>query len=159
MNIKLLMPLILLAVVGFPLKAFGHAVETNYILENSKNVKFTTTFSTGEPLQNAKVSIYSPNHPDVPAIETTTNEKGEFTFVPDPKTQGDWEVSIKKEGHADYLTVPVNPQGVELNQISAAPQRSIPQGTMLVSAVVLAGGLSTAAMSARRQRSARNLNN
>ncbi|NJM95778.1 MAG: carboxypeptidase regulatory-like domain-containing protein [Acaryochloridaceae cyanobacterium CSU_5_19] len=153
MKTRFLIPFLLLAIVGLPSKALGHAIETNYVLENSSNVKFTATFSSGEPLGNAKVNIYSPNNPDTPAIETTTNEKGEFTFVPDPKAQGDWEVSIKKEGHADYLTVPVNPKGVDINQISAAPHQNIPQGTLPLGAMVIASGIGTAVISARRQRS------
>ena len=153
MKTKLLMPLILLAVLGLPTRAFGHAMETNYVLEEANKIQFTAVFSTGEPLKNAKVKIYAPNNPSEPLMETKTDEKGQFTFESDQKIPGEWEVSIGEAGHQDILTVPVTPKGVNLNDISEAPPTPNNQSPMMLMAIVLSGGMGSTLLARRRLRS------
>lgn len=148
MKSKLLMPLLLLAVVGFPARALAHAMETNYVLEEANKVQFTAVFSTGEPLKNAKVKIYAPNNPSEPLMETQTDENGQFTLDTDQKMPGEWEVSIGKAGHQDILTVPVTPKGVNLNEISEVPANQSPQVPLV--AIVLSGGMGSALLATRR---------
>lgn len=153
MKSKLLMPLLLLAALGLPSRVLAHAMQTNYVLEDANNVQFTAVFSTGEPLKNAKVKIYAPNNPSQPLMESQTDEKGQFTFKPDQNIPGEWEVSIGEAGHQDILTVPVTQKGVNLNDISKAPTNQTPQVPLM--AIVLTGGLGSAALAARRLRSSR----
>lgn len=153
MRTKLLMPLMLLAVLGLPTRAFGHAMETNYVLEEANKVQFTAVFSTGEPHKNAKVKIYAPNNPSEPLMETKTDENGQFTFNSDRKIPGEWEVSIGESGHQDILTVPVTPKGVNLNDISEVPNTPNNQAPMMLMAMVLSGGMGSTLLAKRRLRS------
>jgi nickel transport protein len=106
-----------LALVGFPAQALAHQVETFYFMKDQ--LEFQSTFSTGEPFVGATVEIYAPNNPDEPWMTTTTDEEGRFAFMPDESIPGEWEISIEDDaqGHADYWTVPVGNQGVDLDGI------------------------------------------
>ncbi len=153
MKSKLLMPLLLLAILGVPVRALAHALETNYVLEEANKVQFTAVFSTGEPHKNAKVKIYSPDNLSEPVMETQTDENGQFTFDTSQKIPGEWEVSIGESGHQDILTVPVTSKGINLNDISEAPNHQSPHIPLV--AIVLSGGMGTATLLSRRLRALR----
>ncbi|ACK69396.1 conserved hypothetical protein [Gloeothece citriformis PCC 7424] len=128
MKKTLLLPLMFLTILGLPTQVLAHAIETNYAfdLELSEKLDLKTTFSTGEPLQEAKVIVYAPNNPSEPWLETTTDENGNFSFTPDTSIPGDWEVQIiKDEGHEDYLTIPVSNKGIEVQNISQKMNRDV----------------------------------
>ena len=115
---KFLLPLAALALLSTPQKAFGHAVETNFLLEDELQIQ--TLFSSGEPLTDAKVQIFSPDNLEEPWLEGQTDEEGRFSFAPDTELPGDWEIVIQEKGHGDMLTVPVDTQGVNVDLISDA---------------------------------------
>ncbi|HEY9761720.1 MAG TPA: carboxypeptidase-like regulatory domain-containing protein [Trichocoleus sp.] len=146
MNRLLFAVLSLVAVLTIPVKALAHAVETNYIL-NGLGLEFQSTYSTGEPLQGATVQIFAPSNPNHPWMEITADDEGKFAFTPDASIPGDWEVVIRKEGHDDIWTVPVNQQGIEFEQIvqgghSDVHYASSPLAVVGTTAVaVVAGGM------------------
>lgn len=106
----------LIVLLGFPTSASAHMVETNYVLNDL--LEFQSTFSTGEPLQQASVTIYAPNQPDQPWMELTTDDEGRFAFMPDPNIPGNWDIYIRQGTHEDLWTVPVNPgTGIDFNNI------------------------------------------
>ncbi|WP_448573054.1 carboxypeptidase regulatory-like domain-containing protein [Trichothermofontia sp.] len=150
---KLLAPLVLLTIVSFPLRSLAHMVESNYILTDQ--LEFTSTFSTGEPFQDAPVKVYAPNNPDQPWLETKTDANGKFAFKPDPKLPGNWEVQIGEGGHFDSYTVPVAAMGVELDQIVEAGKQDVhyAESPLLLAGATLmvAGGLGTAYLTRRRR--------
>lgn len=109
---------LLIGLVGFPHAAFAHGVQTDYSTLLSQ-FQFTSEYSSGEPFAGAPVLVYSPENPDVPWIEGTTDESGSFAFQPDPAIQGEWQVRIGDTGdHADILTIPVTQTGIEFDMIS-----------------------------------------
>lgn len=124
MNRMLFAALSLVAMLTIPAKALAHAVETNYIL-NGPGLEFQSTYSTGEPLQGATVQIFAPSNPDKPWMEITADNEGKFAFTPDASIPGDWEVVIRKEGHDDIWTVPVDKQGIEFDQIGQGSHSDI----------------------------------
>ncbi len=115
------------AVLGLaiaPTSALAHQVQTNYILNsqqrdgNSDSLQLRTTFSNGQPLKGAKVTVYSPDQPYRAHAVGKTDSQGRFTFAPDQPINGDWEVNIQREGHQDILTVPVTQEGIDLGLIT-----------------------------------------
>jgi len=112
-----------LSLAVHPKLAMAHAVETNYAMDLlTTELEFTSTFSTGEPMQNAEVLVYAPGNPTEPWITGKTDDAGRFAFMPDTKQVGEWTVHIQKEGHADILKVPVTGEGVRFDQISFGPK-------------------------------------
>lgn len=99
--------------------AFAHALETNYGFDLIKSaLTFTTGFSTGEPFVGGVVEIYAPGDTETPWETLTTDESGQFSFLPDAQKPGEWTVKIGQEGHSDMWTIPVTTQGVEFEEIS-----------------------------------------
>ncbi|MEL6222949.1 MAG: carboxypeptidase regulatory-like domain-containing protein [Cyanobacteria bacterium J06627_8] len=118
----LALPIALLAIAGSAPRAFAHMIETDFSLFGEE-LEFTSTFSSGEPVEEAQVTIYSPENPDEPWAELTTDEDGRFSFVPDEAVAGDWEIRIEQGiGHTDLWTVPVNEIGVDYDNISSGIQ-------------------------------------
>jgi nickel transport protein len=105
-----------------PMPALAHSVQTDYRMV-SDALEIQSTFSTGEALEGAPVTIYAPNDANRPWLQGTTDQQGTFSFQPDPKLVGEWSVKIGSEvdDHGDILTVPVSNRGVELDAISQDP--------------------------------------
>ncbi|MEB3213306.1 MAG: carboxypeptidase regulatory-like domain-containing protein [Leptolyngbyaceae bacterium] len=120
MKLRLAFPLALLAIAGFAPRAIAHMIETDFSLFGEE-LEFQSTFSTGEPVQEAQVTIYSPDNPDEPWAELTTDEEGRFSFNPDEAIAGNWEIRIDQGiGHTDLWTVPVNAErGVDYDNITS----------------------------------------
>ena len=116
--LALLTPLMVLAATGN--RALAHGVQTDYLLSNQ--LQLQTTFTNGQPLKGAKVSVYAPNNPTQPWMQGVTDANGRFAFEPDRSLVGDWEVTIMQQGHGDILTVPVNAGGIDATLISGQDQ-------------------------------------
>ncbi|MDA0674123.1 MAG: carboxypeptidase-like regulatory domain-containing protein [Cyanobacteria bacterium] len=115
--------LTLSATLGMASAAWGHAVQTDYFVDLfSAQLEFTATYSTGEPMTEATVTIYAPGNDDSPWQEATTDTEGNFAFVPDESLTGDWRIEFEKEGHQDILIVPVNEDGIDYQNISQGPK-------------------------------------
>ena len=48
-----------------------------------------------------------------PYTTGVTDSQGRFSFQPDEAITGDWEVKIKRAGHADIIHVPVTEEGID----------------------------------------------
>lgn len=111
-----------LGIAALPTKVMAHQVQTNYFLNNragSESIELRTTFSNGEPLKGAKVSVYSPDQPFRARATGITDSQGRFTFAPDEAINGDWEVNIERAGHQDILTVPVTEEGIDIDLMAS----------------------------------------
>jgi nickel transport protein len=140
MKLRLALPMAMLAIAGVAPKALAHMIETDFSLFGEE-LEFTSTFSTGEPVQEAKVTIYSPENPDEPWAELTTDEAGRFSFDPDESIAGNWEIRIEQGiGHADLWTVPVSDEiGVDFDNITQSIEEDEPTYFASVNPGVLAG--------------------
>ncbi|MEM9804227.1 MAG: carboxypeptidase-like regulatory domain-containing protein [Cyanobacteria bacterium P01_D01_bin.56] len=63
------------------------------------------SYSSGEPMAQAQVVVYSPDDLTEPWATGQTDEQGKFEF--DPDKAGDWEVVIRQAGHGTTVSVPV----------------------------------------------------
>lgn len=133
--------LILLTSLGFAAPALAHAVETNYTIADQFKLETQTVFSTGEPLPLAPVRVFSPTHLDQPWLEGKTDPQGHFTFIPDRKLIGDWEVAIGEGTHADALTVAVSNQDIKIKEVQEKQAYPWDRQLIVVGFVAAAGGL------------------
>ncbi|MGA1603236.1 MAG: carboxypeptidase-like regulatory domain-containing protein [Prochlorothrix sp.] len=145
---RLVAPLVsTLALLGVSTPTLAHGVQTDYALDLfSAELELTTTYSSGDPLEAATVMIYAPGNGETPWLETTTDDQGRISFVPDVTQPGEWKVYIEREGHGDILHVPVKAEGVDFNQISQGPQQDFhlaSPGSGLTDAMLLLYGLGT----------------
>ncbi|MEL7069200.1 MAG: carboxypeptidase regulatory-like domain-containing protein [Cyanobacteria bacterium J06581_3] len=118
---KLLMLAAVVGVAAIPTRAMAHQVQTNYFINEQAGdrLELRTTFSNGQPLKNAKVTVYAPDQPFQARAIGQTDSQGRFTFTPDGQIDGDWEVNIERGGHQDILTVPVTEEGIDMNQVAS----------------------------------------
>ncbi len=114
------------ATISLASQAWGHAVETQVGVDLfTRQLAFTTTYSTGEPLAAATVNIYAPNDPLTPWYQGRTDAEGTFAFSPDPAIAGNWRIEVTQDGHQDILSIPVTADGVDYQNIVQGPQRDI----------------------------------
>lgn len=65
-------------------------------------------YSTGEPMMYAKVKLYPPSRPDVESLQSVTDRKGIFSFIPDE--EGEWRIDAEDGmGHRGTITLFVAP--------------------------------------------------
>ena len=121
----------------------AHSVQTDYWMK-AEVMEIQSTFSTGESLEGAPVSIYAPGVTQ-PWKEVITDKDGKFEFKPDASLPGNWTIKIGRGDHGDILTVPVGKEGVNIQLVSQnlmdKPHRHSILGQILVGAGVLTGGV------------------
>jgi nickel transport protein len=129
-----------------PSPAMAHSVQTDYWMKSGM-MEIQSTYSTGESLEGAPVAIYAPNNFTLPWKETTTDKEGKFEFNPDPSIPGNWTIKIGEGDHGDILTIPVGPQGVQIDAVSQnpyqAPHSHYIARQVMIGATALSGGLGT----------------
>ncbi|MEO1400637.1 MAG: carboxypeptidase regulatory-like domain-containing protein [Cyanobacteria bacterium J06635_1] len=145
MKATLLVPLMLLGSLAVPSKALAHAVQTHYLLNSQQSLELEATFGNGEPFKGAKVSVYAPNNPVQPWTQGVTDSQGRFEFEPNRAIEGDWEVTIRQQGHGDILRVPVSDDGIQADLISrgeasdvhyaASPWALVGSGVVAIAAI------------------------
>ncbi len=105
MNPTLMVPLLLLALLGIPLKATAHGAKITY--QQTQAIAIQASYDSGEPMRQAQVVVYAPDNPAQPWTQGTTDGAGQFTFTPDASKPGNWEVKVRQAGHGDIATIPI----------------------------------------------------
>lgn len=155
MKFPVFTPLLTLAAsLGIAASAWGHAVETDYFFDLfSEQLSFTATYSTGEPMAGAEVTIYAPDNATIPWERSYADDQGTFAFTPDESITGEWRIEFRQQGHQDILLIPVTGAGVDYTNITQGPQQDIhyaaPAPELLGIATAL--GLGAIAIATRRR--------
>lgn len=156
--IRLVLPLLLalFSWTCWPAQAFAHSVQTDYRMV-AESLEIQSTFSTGEAMEGATVEVYAPNDPARPWLQGTTDQDGKFLFQPDRAIAGEWSVKIGAGDHGDELAVPVDEQGVEIDEISDRPYEAPHQVAqqlakqMVVAGILLGSSLGTTGLLRRKR--------
>lgn len=94
-----------LGAVGWALPVLGHGIEMEH--RRVSSVEVQARFETGEPMAQAQVLVYAPDDPAEVWQQGTTDDQGQFSFVPDETVPGNWEVVVRQAGHGTIATIPV----------------------------------------------------
>ncbi|MDY7015455.1 MAG: carboxypeptidase regulatory-like domain-containing protein [Cyanobacteriota bacterium] len=105
---KLILPLALLAILGFSAKGWAHGTAISYKIEQA--IAIEATYDSGKPMANAQVLIYAPDNPSQVWQKGTTDERGKFVFIPDRARSGNWEVAVRQAGHGEIAVIPIPPE-------------------------------------------------
>lgn len=139
-------PWLILVLVAFAVaSAHAHSVVTR--VQTSTGVTVQALYDEGTPLAHAQVNVYAPNNARTPWQRGTTNDSGEFRFVPDPAIVGHWSVQIRQAGHGAMVHVEINeaqPVMAASNELSA-----LQKGAMAL--CVVWGSIGTALYFSRRR--------
>lgn len=93
----------------------ANAVIADSVLAHGANIKHQQTpaivikaaFDDGTPMANAQAIVYSPEDSANPWLKGTTDNEGQFTFVPESDVSGNWDVKVRKAGHGDIVSIAV----------------------------------------------------
>ncbi|NJL82261.1 MAG: carboxypeptidase regulatory-like domain-containing protein [Chloroflexaceae bacterium] len=105
MKSKYLLVLGTVSLIGLPGAVLAHGATVEY--RQVQAIEIDATYSGGQPMGNAQVTVYAPNNPAKPWLTGMTDPQGRFSFTPDPAQPGNWEVKVRQAGHGDLVTVPV----------------------------------------------------
>jgi nickel transport protein len=103
MKRPLILTLMLICVGGFPERAIAHGVKLEH--QTVRAIEIEATYDSGTPIANAQVIVYAPEDPATPWLKGTTDDKGNFIFIPDPSQSGYWEVKVRQAGHGGIVTI------------------------------------------------------
>ncbi len=94
------------AIVFLPaVPVFAHSTVIEHRQTNA--IEIRAMYDNGEPMTEAQVTVYAPDNPSDPWLKGITTEDGRFAFVPNPDMEGEWDVKVRKAGHGDFISVPV----------------------------------------------------
>lgn len=85
--------------------ALAHGVSVEY--RQTAAIEIRAAFDGGEPMADAQVTVYAPDDPTAPWLQGSTDEMGHFAFVPDRSLSGNWDVRVRKSGHGDIISIPL----------------------------------------------------
>jgi nickel transport protein len=83
-------------------------------------IRVQAKYDSGDPMKEAQVTVYAPNNPAEAWQTGKTDEQGYYVFVPNSEIRGNWEVKIRKAGHGDIASIPVE----EANTTTASTSTS-----------------------------------
>ena len=97
----------LLALTAIPKQVLAHGANIDY--RQTSAITIEAKYDDGTPMANAQVVIYAPSDRATPWLKGTTDESGNFTFVPDTNAEnaGDWDVKVRQAGHGDITSIPI----------------------------------------------------
>jgi nickel transport protein len=125
MNRLKLIYLIPLVLLGFASAAFAHEVglRANVRVQSASGETVTYTaedlpsgvqvtaieivayYSTGEPMADCQVQIFSPDDRTVPWETGRCNAQGNYRFTPDLSKRGRWTVRVASPGHSNFIDI------------------------------------------------------
>lgn len=110
-----------IAMITMPTIALAHGA--NIQSRTTSAIEIKASYDNGQPMAEAQVQVYSPGEPQTPVFTGTTDEEGQFVFVPDQL--GDWEVSVRQAGHGHITVIPVGTARTETDDAEAADSTEI----------------------------------
>ena len=123
-----------------PKQVLAHGANIEY--QSSEAITIQAKYDDGTPMADAQVVIYAPSDRASPWLKGTTDESGNFTFVPDTdaKNVGDWDVKVRQSGHGDITSIPVEEGKLAVNQMSASTGAGYTPTQKLVMAAAVGWG-------------------
>ncbi|MGC9505557.1 carboxypeptidase regulatory-like domain-containing protein [Baaleninema sp.] len=77
----------------------------NIVYRSQRAIELQATYDSGEPMAEAQVTVYAPDNPSLAWKTGTTDDRGEFVFVPEEDQTGRWTVSVRQAGHGDIVHI------------------------------------------------------
>ena len=104
---KLYFFLTLLTLTAVPKQVLAHGASIDY--RETSAITIEAKYDDGTPMANAQVVVYAPSDRATPWLKGTTDDSGNFTFVPDTDAEnvGDWDVKVRQAGHGDITSIPI----------------------------------------------------
>ena len=149
-----LLSLLILPVL--PTKTLAHGANIQY--RQTSAIAIQANYDDGTPMKSAQVVIYAPSDRTTPWLKGTTDEQGQFSFIPDPTLTGDWDIKVRQSGHGDITSIPLKggklaTDSPQINSMSGNSASYSNLQKLLMAGAVIWGFVGTALFFARPQSS------
>ena len=145
----------LLALIAVPEKILAHGANIEY--RQTPAITIEAKYDDGTPMANAQVVIYAPSDRATPWLKGTTNDAGNFSFVPDTTKEniGDWDIKVRQAGHGDITSIPISGERENAadTQLSSTGARYTPSQKVFMAAAGVWGFIGTALFFSRSKSS------
>lgn len=123
-----------------PKQVLAHGANIEY--QETKAITIQAKYDDGVPMANAQVVIYAPSDRASPWLKGTTDEQGNFTFVPnlDEDNIGNWDVKVRQSGHGDITSIPLTQDKLAVNQMAASSNSGYTPTQKLIMAAAVGWG-------------------
>ena len=130
--------LTLLTLLSLPGKTLAHGANIKY--RETSAIAIQANYDDGKPMANAQVVVYAPSDRATPWLKGTTDDAGNFSFVPDtnPENVGDWDIKVRQSGHGDITSIPIGNgklANTSQTQLASAGEYSASQKMVMAAAV------------------------
>lgn len=118
-------------------------------------VAITAEYDSGQPMAGARITVYAPHDPATPWLTGQADERGRFSFVPDPELPGTWSVQARQTGHGAMIHIPLSAAaapGSEAVSPPPADSAATPAQRWLMALAVVWGLVGTALFFLSRRR-------
>lgn len=121
--------------IAVPKQVLAHGANIEY--RTTEAITIQAKYDDGTPMAQAQVVIYAPSDPVSPWLKGTTDELGNFTFVPDTNTEniGNWDVKVRQSGHGDITSIPVEQGKLAVNKMTTDAGYTSSQKLVMAAAV------------------------
>ncbi len=128
--------LALIIAIAIPKEVLAHGANIEY--QETEAITIEAKYDDGKPMANAQVVIYAPSDPASPWLKGTTDELGNFTFVPDADSEniGNWDIKVRQSGHGDITSIPIEKGKLAVNQINTSSAGYTPSQKIVMAAAV-----------------------
>ena len=145
----------LLALTAVPKQVLAHGASIGY--SETSAITIDAQYDDGTPMANAQVVVYAPSDRATPWLKGTTDDSGNFTFVPDTDAEnvGDWDVKVRQAGHGDITSIPVtgDRENAADTQLSSTGAGYTPSQKVFMAAAGIWGFIGTALFFSRSKSS------
>ena len=146
--------LALLSTVAIGQQALAHGANIEY--QETYAITIQAKYDDGTPMANAQVVVYAPSDRATPWLKGTTDESGNFTFIPDrqPENLGNWDIKVRQSGHGNITSIPItnDVQAGEQSQVQSLATKTgyNPMQKMVMAAAGVWGFVGTALFFSRK---------
>jgi uncharacterized GH25 family protein len=120
----------------FPDAAAAHGVEVSDVTGQPVVRTARFSYTDGTSMLFAKIKVFSPSSPDVPAQESVADRDGYFSFV--PFENGDWRLTAEDGmGHRGEIVITATGETAALTAENAAPSNKLPAVIAMVLGISL----------------------
>jgi nickel transport protein len=99
--------------IFYPQKGESHGAIIDY--KEVRSISIKATYDNGIPIKNGQVTVYSPSDAANSWLTGSTNDQGEFLFVPDYSVTGNWQVKVRQAGHGSMINIAINQEELSGN--------------------------------------------
>lgn len=127
-----------------PVILYAHGAQMTYQL--TTGIVVQALYDSGQPMSSAQMTVYAPDDPTRPWLTDSSNEQGEFRFVPAPGVTGIWSVQARQAGHGAmiYIDVGHNGAATAISQVKQVVSTTSFLQRLLMAAAVIWGCVGTA---------------